>query len=471
MTLLLCALLLTLLPGDGGAAWNRFRGPNGSGIAAGTGYPVAIGPEESVLWSCALPPGHSSPILSATHVFVTALEGEALTTLAIERASGKLAWKSSVPRARQTRFHADNHSAAPSAAVDGDTVVVFFDEFGLVAYEHDGRERWRLELGPFDNVYGLGASPILVGDVVVLACDQSTGSFVLGVGARDGKERWRTPRPNAVSGACTPVVWTAADGKAEVLLPGSYLLDAYDAASGARRWWVDGLPGEMKSVPVVVGERVYLHGYSSPLNELGNQVLLPAFAEALSTLDASGDGRIAADELTEERVRNYFPFFDLVPDGTLDAVEWEGLRVQLASLNSAQCIRLGGTGDMSATNVLWRQHRGAPQLPSPLVYGGVYWMLADQGGLLTQLDLDTGAPLGKERLEHGVDAYYAAPVAADGKVYLLSQSGALSVVAAEKGLTPLHAAQFGEPCYATPALEDGRIYLRTASRLYCFGTP
>jgi outer membrane protein assembly factor BamB len=197
--------------------------------------------------------------------------------------------------------------------------------------------------------------------------------------------------------------------------------------------------------------------------------VLPAFAEALAQLDASGDGRIAADELTEERVRNYFPLFDLVPDGTLDAAEWEGLRVQLASLNSAQCIRLGGKGDMSATSVVWRQHRGAPQLPSPLVFGGVYWMLADQGGLLTQLDLDSGAPLGKERLAHGVDAYYAAPVAADGKVWLLSQSGALSVVAAEKGLAELHTAQFGEPCYATPALEDGRIYLRTASKLYCFG--
>ena len=98
-------------------------------------------------------------------------------------------------------------------------------------------------------------------------------------------------------------------------------------------------------------------------------------------------------------------------------------------------------------------------------------MLADQGGLLTQLDPESGAALGKERLEHGVDAYYAAPVAADGKVYLLSQSGMLSVVAAQKGLKELHTAQFGEPCYATPALEDGRIYLRTATKLYCFGAP
>ncbi|MSR63292.1 MAG: hypothetical protein EXS08_12690 [Planctomycetes bacterium] len=470
MAPLASALFLTLLSGDGAAAWNRFRGPNGSGIASGS-YPAEIGPAQGVRWSQALPPGHSSPILSAKRVFVTALEGENLTTLALERESGALAWKQAVPRARQGYFHPDNHSAAPSPAVDGDTVVVFFEEFGLVAYDHDGHERWRLALGPFDNAYGLGASPILVGDVVVLACDQSTHSFVLGVGKQDGKERWRTPRPQAVSGACTPVTWRAADGREEILLPGSYLLDAYEATSGERRWWVSGLPAEMKSVPVVLGERVYVHGYNSALNELGNQVELAPFAEAVAKLDTSKDGRIGAAELPDERLRNNFEYYDLVPDGTLDAGEWEGLRASLSALNSAQCIRLGGKGDVSATHVLWRQHRGAPQLPSPLVYGGVYWMLDDQGGLVTELDPESGAIFGKERLAHGVDAYYAAPVGADGKLYLLSQSGMLSVIAARKGLTELHAAQFGESCYATPALEDGRIYLRTASKLYCFGAP
>jgi len=464
----LAPLLCALVPADGAAAWNRFRGPDGSGIAASGTYPAEIGPAQGVRWSRALPPGHSSPILSEKRVFVTALEGEELVTIALERDSGDIAWKQSVPRARHTKFHPDNHSASPSPAVDGDTVVAFFDEFGLVAYDHDGHERWRLALGPFDNVYGLGASPILVGDVVVLACDQSTHSFVLGVSEKDGKERWRTPRPQAVSGACTPVTWRAADGHDEVLLPGSYLLDAYDAASGERRWWVSGLPAEMKSVPVVLGDHVYLHGYNSPLNELGSQVELAPFAEAVAKLDADHDGRIGAAELPDARVRNYFEYYDLVPDGGLDATEWEGLRVSLSALNSAQCIRLGGHGDMSATNVLWRQHKGIPQLPSPLVYGGVYWMLADQGGLLTEMDPEAGAVLTKERLERGVDAYFAAPVAGDGKVYLLSQSGVLSVVAAKKGLEVLHTAQFGETCYATPALEDGRIYLRTATKLYCF---
>lgn len=452
------------------AAWNRFRGPNGTGLAAG-GLPLEIGPAQGIAWKRALAPGHSSPVLSRTRVFLTALEGEELVTLAFERTSGALAWRSSVPRARHTRFHADNHAAAPSAAVDADTVVVFFDEFGLLAYDHQGKERWRVALGPFDNVYGLGASPILVGEAVVLACDQSTHSFVAGFSKRDGKELWRTSRPQAVSGHCTPVVWRADDGRDEVLLPGSYLLDAYDALTGARRWWVSGLPAEMKSVPVLLDGRLYLHGYNSPLNELGSQVLLAPFAEALTELDADGDHGVAASELPDARVRGYFEYYDLVPDGRLDAGEWEGLRVSLAALNSAQCIRLGGRGDVSASHVLWRYHRGVPQLPSPLVYGGVYWMLADQGGLVTELDPATGALLGKERLAQAPDAYYAAPVAGDGKVYLLSQAGRLSVLAAHVGLELLHSANFDEPCYATPALEDGHIWLRTERNLYCFGPP
>jgi outer membrane protein assembly factor BamB len=179
--------------------------------------------------------------------------------------------------------------------------------------------------------------------------------------------------------------------------------------------------------------------------------------------------RSGATEIADERLRGYFEYYDLVPDGKLDAREWEGLRVSLAALNSAQCIRVGGKGELPSSSVAWRAHRGIPQLPSPLVYGGVYWMLADSGGLVTELDPDTGAELGKERLAEAVDAYYAAPVGGDGKVWFLSQTGILSVVAAKKGLEVLHTARFEEPCYATPALEDGRIWLRTETKLYCFG--
>ena len=265
-------------------------------------------------------------MLSKGSVFLTGVEDERLLTYAVDRETGLTLWKSEAPRPRRTKLHPKNHAAAASAAVDGDTVVVFFDEYGLLAYDHEGGERWRLPLGPFDNVYGMAASPILVGDVVVLACDQSTGSFVVGVDKYSGDERWRTSRPRAVSGHCTPVVYRTAAGRDQVLLPGSYLLDAYDAQTGERVWWVRGLPGEMKSVPVLLGETLWTHGFASPLNNQGNQIEFPPFEQSLQTMDADGDGRIAAEEIPNKSVQSLFVFFDLDGDKLLDEAEWEGTR-------------------------------------------------------------------------------------------------------------------------------------------------
>lgn len=453
---------------DSSAAWSRFRGPNGTGLARGE-YPAEIGPDAGVLWAREFPPGHSSPVLSEQCVFLTGVEEERLFTYALDRDTGATLWRREAPRPRRTKLHTKNHAAAASAAVDGDSVVVFFDEYGLLAYDHDGQERWRLPLGPFDNVYGMAASPIIVGSVVVLPCDQSTDSYVLGVSKQSGEVLWRVGRPQAVSGHCTPVVHYTPEGRAQVILPGSYLLDAYDAQTGERVWWVRGLPGEMKSVPVLLGETLWTHGFASPLNNLGNQIEYPPFAEALDSMDADKSGTISAPEIEEKRVRQLFVFFDLDGDEALDEVEWEGTRASLASVNSAMAISVGGRGDRTAEAVQWSYHRSIPQLPSPLVYKGVYYLLADQGGLLTALTAESGEPLDKSRLEDAVDAYYAAPVAGGGHVYLLSESGILSVLPAGGSLDPIHTVEFGEPCYATPALEDGCIWLRSAGHLYCFG--
>lgn len=450
------------------AAWNRFRGPNGTGIAAGR-YPAAIGPDQGVVWKRAFPEGFSSPALARDRLFLTGVEDERLFTYAVDRESGATLWRREAPRPRRTEFLVINHAAAASAAVDEDTVVVFFDEFGLLAYDHDGRERWRLPLGPFDNVYGMGASPILVGDVVVQACDQSTDSFVLGVSKHDGRILWRQERPSAISGHCTPVVYTTPAGRDEVILPGSLLLDAYDARTGERTWWVRGLPSEMKSVPVLLEDTLWTHGFSSPLNNRGQQIFLPAFDRALADWDTDGDGRVSAAEIPHAELQRLFVFYDLDGDGSLGADEWASTRANLEAVNSAMAIRVGGRGDRTETNVLWQAYRDIPQLPSPLVYASTYYLLADQGGLLTRLDPATGERIDKGRLDGAIDAYYASPVAADDKVYLLSEAGLLTVLDARGGYESLHGADFGERCYATPALEDGRIWLRTLGHLYCFG--
>jgi len=189
---LFCATLVFLgsTPGStpAGQDWSRFRGPNGSGVGEVKGLPTDFS-EEGILWRTALPPGHSSPVLFGEYVFLTALEDARLYTLCLERDQGEIVWRREVPRERKEEVDNRNNPASPSPAVDEEVVVVFFPEYGLRAYDHAGEELWSRELGPFDNVYGMGASPVIVGDAVVLPCDQST---------RPVYAVTRTVRPNAM---------------------------------------------------------------------------------------------------------------------------------------------------------------------------------------------------------------------------------------------------------------------------------
>ena len=454
-----------------GAVWSSFRGPNGTGVAPSGSYPAEIGPKKNVVWERALSSGRSSPVLTSDLVVLTGVDEGRLFTYALDRETGETRWRREAPRPRRTTFHPKNGPAAASAAAGQRTIVVFFDEYGLLAYDHDGAERWRVPLGPFNNIYGMGASPVLHDGVVVLACDQTRDSFVVALAEEDGRELWRSSRPRAVSGHCTPVIRDMSEGRAEVLVAGSFQLDAHDLMSGERRWWVNGLPAEMKSIPVLRGDTVWIQGYSLPLNDHGNQIELPTFERATEEMDGDGDGRLSAGEIREPKVADSFRFIDLDGDGGLDAHEWDLTRAFFASANCAMAIQLGGLGDLTDSNVRWRAYRSVPQLPSPLIDGGAYYMLSDQGGLLTILDPDTGARIERGRLDEAVDQYYASPVAGDGKVYLLSESGILTVLKSGGDLQTLHRAEFGEACYATPALEDGRIWLRTRTRLFCFGRP
>jgi outer membrane protein assembly factor BamB len=253
-----------------------------------------------------------------------------------------------------------------------------------------------------------------------------------------------------------------------LLVPGSFLLDSYDPNSGEKLWWVRGLSFEMKSTPVIHEGLIYVNGYGSPLNQPGNQVELPLFDEVLPQQDADGDGRISPDEFPPSRASDWFGFVDLDTDGGLDASEWRYLRAALESRNGMLAIKLGGSGDMTASNVSWEYNRAVPQLPSPLVYNGILYMVND-GGVVTSFDAISGEVIAQGRLKGAVDQYYASPVAADGKIFMLSELGMLSVLEPDGGLEPISVGDLDDLCYATPAIADGRVYVRTRSALYAFG--
>ncbi len=165
-----------------------------------------------------------------------------------------------------------------------------------------------------------------------------------------------------------------------------------------------------------------------------------------------------------------FPAFDLDGNGSLDAKEWEVFRAMLASENGLLAIALGGQGDMTASAVKWRYLRPVPQVPSTLLYQGVLFMVNDSG-ILIAFDPATGNVLKQGRLKGAMDKYFASPVGADGKVYLASQDGTVSVVDAKGSWEIVAVNALDDEIFATPAIADGRIYVRTKSTLYAFGSP
>ncbi len=371
------------------------------------------------------------------------------------------------PRARHEKLHSLNNPASPTPVTDGENVYTFFPDFGLLSYTRDGKERWRLPLGPFQNAYGVGVSPVLVDEVVVLVIDQSKNSFILAAGRSDGKIRWQKPRPEALSGASTPVVVKRSGGPSLILAPASFRMDAYSARDGEAVWWVQGLPSEMKSTPVVAGDLVYVSGFNTPENDPGRQVALPTWQELLARDDANKDGAIQKEEVSDERTKKYWILIDTEGRGKIEEREWKLWLSVMGAENGLYVFKLGSRGDETAKRV-WKYQRSVPQLPSLVVYRDVVYMVNDRG-VLTTLDAATGQVLRQGRVGGSSDNYYASPVAGDGKIFLASHNGVVAVLRAGGEQALLSANQLDEEIFATPAIANDRLYVRTVSALYCFG--
>jgi len=460
-------LLVLLIPfglavrTSGAEDWSRFRGPNGSGFVDTVDLPAEFGPDKNVIWKTTLPPGHSSPVLSEDRVFLTAFEDETLLTYCLDRRTGDILWRREAPRDRSEKLDQRNSSASPSPVTDGENVFVFFGDFGILSYDLEGKERWRLPLGPFDNAYGMGASPIVVDDMLVLVCDQATGSFMIAVGKDDGRTRWKTDRSEYKTGHSTPVLYQPEGGPRQLLVPGSFRLTSYSLDKGEPIWWVSGLAFEMKATPVLSGKFVFIHGTS------GDQAIIPDFEKVRPTYDADGDGRFSREEATKDRVK-WFKLMDLNGDGYLDANEWAYYQSARATRGGMYSFRMGGRGDMTEENFRWHYPKSVPQLPSSLIHENVLHMVSDSG-IVTSFEPSTGKVIKQGRLEGAIDRFYASPVAADGKIYMVSESGKVAVLKPDGSLEVLALNDLNDSCYATPAIADGRIYIRTRSTLYCFG--
>lgn len=448
--------------------WSQFRGPNGSGVGQATGLPSEFGPDKNVIWKKIIPTGYSSPVLIKDYIFLTACEEEKLLTLCLDRKTGDIIWKKDAPRPRKEKIDFRNNPASPSPATDGENVYVFFPDFGLLGYDFAGEELWRFPLGPFDNEYGMGASPIVADNKVILVCDQSTDSFIIAVDKLTGKIIWKKDRPEATSGHCTPVLYSPKEGEIQILVPGSFLLISYSAKTGERLWWTGGLAFEMKSTPVIRDGVLFINGFASPLNQPENQVKIPSFEQALQKFDTDKNGQFSKDELPTESPFDFFDFVDLAKDGHLDKKDWNYFEAALASLNGMLAIRLEGQGDMTGKNTLWAYRRYVPQLPSPLLYKDVLTMINDVG-FITSIKPENGEVINQGRLRGAGSKFFASPVASDDKIYITSLRGKISVLKPDGSNEVIAINDLKEDCYATPAFGKERIYIRTVNTLYCFG--
>ncbi|HEV3024103.1 MAG TPA: PQQ-binding-like beta-propeller repeat protein [Pirellulales bacterium] len=465
-----CLFAFVAPAGLSGADWPSFRGRNSQGRAeTADKLPDAIGPDANVIWKIALPPGHSSPAIVGERIYLTAVRDGRLFTIALDRATGATLWEAEAPHAGLEPIHRIGNHAQPSPAADGERVVSFFGSSGMYCYSPDGELLWKRPMGPFNNDFGAGSSPIIVDDVVVLCQDHDSDSFLTAIDKRTGEERWRTDRSEFPRNYCTPVIWEV-NGRKQIVVAATLRVVGYDFESGSELWTVRGLSRAVCMTPALGDDGLlYVAGWAAG-GDAGERIQVSPFDDVAPTVDKNANGLIEEDELADGAVKDRFTQVDRDKSGGITRDEYEYYRKLFdIARNVVVAIRPGGEGDVTGSHVAWEHTKLLPFCASPLFYDGTLFTIKD-GGIFSSINAATGKPMKQGRIE-ATGEYYSSPVAGDGKIYLVNAEGMLTVLRAAPRWEVISTAEFGESTYATPAIVDGRIYLRTAGHLYCFGLP
>ena len=464
--------------------WPQFRGPGGRCVADDTRIPSAFGPGEKVRWKTEIPGGHSSPCIADGRIFLTGFADGKNVALGIDQASGKVLWTKTFPAIPATvTVHPDAVPALPTAVSDGELVVFYFGDWGLVAFDLDGEELWRRPLPNPRYAFGIGTSPILFEGMLILQRDGGPEAAILCFDVSDGTELWRIDRFGYGESHGTPFLWNNED-RAELVLGGTNKLCSYDPATGELLWSVDGLTNFPCTTPVADADTLYFAAWSTP-NATGRTFWEEAFNRSLEVtdaevadpallfarLDANKDGKIVESEVPECRAKDAFLFLDRNGTGAweLEEIVGAGQDSSVPGANLMVAVARGAAGDASKSHVRWTAKRGLPYVSSPLCYRGRIWLFKS-GGNVTCLDAKTGKTIfDRDRLSDRSE-YYLSPVGAAGRVIAGSAEGTLYVLDADAGeLVVQHTVQFDEELFATPAVLDGTLYVRTKSTLWAFG--
>jgi len=461
-------ILLGLASATDAADWPQFRGPHGSAADPSIAkLPAEIAPEHNQIWKTALPPGHSSPIVIGPRLFVTAVRDKQLLTIGIDRQTGTIQWDSEAPYQKLEAIHQIGSHAQSTPCGDADCVISFFGSSGLFCHDHSGKRLWQKPMGPFVNDFGAASSPILIGERLILCQDHDLDSFLMCLDKRTGDILWKTDRSEFLRNSCTPVLWNN-DGRMQVVVAATLRVVGYDLETGQEAWTVRGISRTVVSSPTVGPDgHLYLAGWAAGGDD-AERIRVEAFDDELQLKDKNKNGSLEEAELKEGPVYQRFSQADRDKDGHLTRAEYELFRGLFdQGRNLVLSIKPGAQGESTETHVRWKQPKLVPFCASPLLVNNMVFTVKD-GGIMQCLDAQTGKAIKPLRLEASGN-YYASPVAGDGKIYLIDEQGRLTVLRADQTLQVLHTADFKEDTYGTPAIVDGRIYLRTAGHLYCFG--
>ncbi len=386
--------------------WPRFRGPNGRGESEATTIP-AVWTASDELWSTELPGvGHSSPVLWGERIFLLSADPEKGTryVVCVAADNGKLLWQREYS-SNAHHIHQLNSLASSTPVADEQHVYCAWstpEEFTLLALTHDGKPAWKANLGPFVSQHGFGTSPIVVGELVIIANDQDADSFIVAVDRASGAIRWKINRerlPEQNTSYSTPCLYEPGDKPAELILCSRmHGVTAIDPASGKTRWELAGVFGQRPvSSPIVVDGLVL-----ATCGQGGGNNNLIAIAPYR-------DGK--TPKLVYQVDRTNAPYVpSLVAKGSLVFL-W-GDRGVVSCMN-------GATGE-----ILWRKRVGGDYFGSPIRVADVIYCISSEGEVAAIRAADEFELLGKSPLG---DVSRSTPAVASGRMYLRSQSRLIAV--------------------------------------------
>jgi len=407
-----------------GSDWPNWRGPFLNGSSETANLPDTLAPDQAA-WSVDLPgPAGSTPVVLNGKLFLTSTEKGSgnLVGLCLDAADGSILWQKKLTSSDE-RFPR-NTLASPSPVADAKHVYFLFGNGEWVCLEQDGKEVWRrnlvVEFGSLSVKFGYSSSPLLLDKTLYLpvirrqtvyrgpASEKPLASFLLAVEARTGKTVFYQERPS----------------------------DAVDETTNS-----------------------YLTPVAAVVN--GTQQIVLFGADYLTTHDP---------KTGHESMRFQYDTSKDPIGRNISSPLADGQRVYAVLPRGVACVSF----DLANTDapLLWRSEASGPDSSTPVLYKGSLYMIEDRGKMLVCIDPATGTSRWKGQLNKS-GLYFAAITAADDKLYTVNEAGVVSVVAADPNefrllsTTPFRQA----PIQSTIVPAAGRLYLRTAEKLYCFQKP